>query len=134
MRHPHIHNHRGSRRQRNFLRPYLSPEVTFGYDNSKIILNHVNFVVVLTPVSPSWDQMARDRSTTTTDYACSYLLLTLLACLPTLPHEADTIQRLLCTAPRRYAHSDDELRPVPRAQVPRKDRAGILSAFVQLPN
>lgn len=44
------------------------------------------------------------------------------------------IQRLLCTAPRRYAHSDDEPRAVPRAQVPRKDRAGVPSTFGQLPN
>jgi len=44
------------------------------------------------------------------------------------------MQRLLRTAPCRYAHSDNEPRPVPRAQVPREDRAGVPSAFGQLPN
>lgn len=44
------------------------------------------------------------------------------------------MQRLLCAAPRRHAHSDDEPRPVPRAQVPRKDRTGVPSALGQLPD
>jgi len=44
------------------------------------------------------------------------------------------VQRLLCTAPRRYAHSYNEPCPVPCAQVPRKNRAGIPPASGELPN
>lgn len=44
------------------------------------------------------------------------------------------MQRLLCTAPRGHAHPDDEPRPVPRPQVPRKDRAGVPPALGQLPD
>jgi hypothetical protein len=44
------------------------------------------------------------------------------------------MQWLLCTAPRGHARPDDEPRPVPRPQVPRKDRAGVSSTLGQLPN
>ena len=44
------------------------------------------------------------------------------------------MQRLLCAAPRRHAYSDDEPRSVPRAQVPREDRAGVSPALGQLPD
>lgn len=44
------------------------------------------------------------------------------------------MQRLLCAASRRHAYSNDEPRPVPCAQVPRKNRAGVPSAPGQLPN
>jgi hypothetical protein len=44
------------------------------------------------------------------------------------------VQWLLCAASRRHAYSDDEPRPVPRVQVPRKDGAGVPSALGQLPD
>ena len=44
------------------------------------------------------------------------------------------MQRLLCTVPHGHAHPDDEPRPIPRAQVPRKIGARVPTMPRQLPD
>jgi hypothetical protein len=51
-----------------------------------------------------------------------------------LAHEPHLVQRLLCTAPRRYAHPYNEPCPVPCAQVSRENRAGVPPTSGELSN
>lgn len=44
------------------------------------------------------------------------------------------MQGILCAAPRGHAHSDDEPRPVPGAQIPGENGAGVPPAPGQLPD